>query len=268
METDFEISRYAQDKNPNPHFHESYEILISLNNEGRFFVRERGYSLRFGMVFLLSPFEIHRCFCHGSQNYDRYAIHFSRKLLQDMSTRSTDLVGLFDTAPLFIQVQDDVLAKLMMILSCLMKPADMEYGDDIARSLQFQNFLLSLARFVQRADPDPTPLPECDGRVGEILDYIHLHFAEELTLNSLAREFFLSKSRLSQMFKDATGFAVGDYIITYRIKRACSLLQDGTLVKDTSRAVGFRNSTHFIRTFKQRTGYSPSEFVKQHQKLF
>ena len=80
MEVNFEICRYAQDKNQNSHFHESYEILISLNNEGKFFVREKGYQLHFGMVFILNQFELHRCFCHV-RFAGVFSFHFAKNVL-------------------------------------------------------------------------------------------------------------------------------------------------------------------------------------------
>lgn len=264
MDCDFEICRYAQDKNPTPHFHEAYEILISLNNEGKFFVREKGYQLHFGMIFILNQFEIHRCFCHGNQNYDRYIIHFSREMLQKISTKNADLVDLFSRAPLIQKIQDDVLAKMLGTLSYLAKPATTEFGDDIERNIRFQGFLLSLARLINRSEVQHVPPLEYESRVGDILQYIHVNFTQDITLESLSKEFFISMSRLSQIFKNATGFAVCDYIITYRIKRACSLLQEGMQVKDVAQMVGFHTSTHFIRTFKKRTGYSPGEFVSKH----
>ena len=53
MDINFEVSRYTQDKHPDSHMHEQYEIFISLSDEGTFFVREEGYPLRFGMVSVM-----------------------------------------------------------------------------------------------------------------------------------------------------------------------------------------------------------------------
>ena len=259
---DFEILKYSRDRNPNSHIHEEYEILISLSNEGKFFVREKGYPLQFGTVFILNPFEIHRCFCYGNQNYDRYIIHFKKEMLQNLSTKDTDLVALFRSAPLAQQIQDDTLAKMLGKLSFLCKPVTTGFGDDVERNIQFQSFLLMMARLINDMEPEHVAVGESEERVNEILQYIHANYEKDISLDALSKKFFLSKSRLSQIFKDATGFSVGDYIITYRIKRACTLLQSGMCVQDVGEMVGFHTSTHFIRTFKKRTGYSPGKFYK------
>ena len=119
MDMDFEILRYTQDKHPDSHIHEHYEIFISLSNEGKFFVREEGYPLRFGMIFILNPFEIHRCFCKGNQPYDRYVLHFSEDYLKMLSTKSADMEVLFSSAPVIHRVEGRTLAKMLDQLSTL-----------------------------------------------------------------------------------------------------------------------------------------------------
>lgn len=262
MSSKYEISKYAKDRNPNSHIHEDMEILISLSNEGTFFVREHGYALRFGRVFVLPPFEIHRCFCNGSQKYDRYIIHFRREMLKEMSTSHTDLLELFSAGPLVYQASDDILAMLLSDLAALVKEPGTAFGDDIARNLQFQRFLLTVARFFKSMERGPHLALENEGRVGEILQYIHANYAHELTLDTIAKELFISRSQLSQVFKNETGFSVGDYIIMYRIKRACSLLQGGMPVQDVGEAVGFQTTANFIRIFKKRMGCSPGKFAQ------
>lgn len=262
MGSTYEILKYAQDRNPHSHIHEDMEILISLSNEGTFFVREHGYPLRFGVVFVLPPFEIHRCFCNGSQKYDRYIIHFKSELLKEMSTGHTDLLELFGAGPLVCQASDDILAKLLSDLASLVKEPETKFGDDIARNLQFQNFLLTVARFFKSMERGPHLVLENEGRVGEILHYIHTNYMHELTLDTVAKDLFISRSQLSQVFKNETGFSVGDYIIMYRIKRACSLLQGGMAVQDVGAAVGFQTTANFIRIFKKRIGCSPGKFMQ------
>ena len=81
-------------------------------------------------------------------------------------------------------------------------------------------------------------------------------------MDDLANQFFISKSRLSQIFKNTTGFSVGNYIIIYRIKRSCELLQRGESVQNAGKIVGFHNNTHFIRMFKKHMGCSPGRFSR------
>lgn len=261
MDNYFEISKYSQDKNPNSHIHEEFEILISLNNEGKFFVREHGYALRFGMTFILPPFEIHRCFCKGNQEYERCIIHFPKNVLKKISTTSSNFEEMFSAGPIICQMRDDTLSRTLSILSDLLKEGNGTFGEDVERNIQFESLLLTIARIAHESDVPINFAIENDGKVERILNYVHQHYSENITLDSVAKGLFMSKSRLSQIFKSSTGFSLGDYIIMYRIKRACTLLQNGERVKDVASAVGFTSSTHFVRTFRARIGCSPKKFA-------
>lgn len=268
MSREYEILKYTHDMHPESHFHEYYEIFISLCNEGKLFVKEKGYSLKFGMVFFLSPLEIHRCFCHGNKNYDRYVIHFTQEFLQSISTERTDLVSFFNALPLALQMQSDEIAQTLEQLSRLTQEVGDGFAADVERHIDFSKFLLTMARVAEQKEGIQIPTVKSDRRINDVLQYIHENYNQDITIDNIAETFFISKSRLSQIFKDATGFSVGNYIVTYRIKRACALLRHGVSVQEAGEQVGFHNSTHFIKMFKKHTGYSPGKFSKEEQMSF
>ena len=262
MESSYSIKKYTQDRHPESHIHEQYEIFISLTNDGKFFVGEQAFPLSFGTVFFLNPFVIHHCFCHENKEYDRYVIHFTREHLENLSTRRTNLVGTFNSAPLVKQMPEETLATLLGQLSSLIKLPPNVFGADVERNLNFDRFLLTVACSLDSLNEYPVVCDDRDMRVDEILGYIHKHYAEDIKLDDLSAQFYISKSRISQIFKNSTGFSIGNYIIVYRIKRACELLQNGESVQNTGRLVGFHNNTHFIRIFKQHIGCSPGRFSR------
>ena len=190
-------------------------------------------------------------------------IHFTREHLQRLSTERTDLVRVFSNAPLVKQVPDDLLASLLTRLASFTKPLPASFGADVERNISFDHFILAMARAIKsNSESDPAVTEMRETRVNDILSYINKHYAEDISLDDLAAQFFISKSRLSQIFKNATGFSVGNYIIVYRIKRACELLQEGESVLKAGQLVGFNNNTHFIRMFKQHIGCSPGRFSR------
>ena len=95
-----------------------------------------------------------------------------------------------------------------------------------------------------------------------LMEYIHEHYADELSLESLSQRFFISKYYLCHQFKELTGFSVGAYLINYRIRQACVFLRDGMSVQQAGEQVGFKNNAHFIRSFGQIIGVSPGKYVK------
>lgn len=262
MEMGYKIVKRTQEFNPESHIHEFYEIFISLTDEGKFFVGEQSYPLSVGTAFFLNPFEIHHCFGQTKKDYDRYVIHFTREYLRKISTEKTDMVALFDSAPLVQQFADARLADLLGQLALLIKPAADEFGADVERNIHFELYLLTMVRSIDAGNGYQPAYAKRETRVNDVLSYIHKHYAEEIVLDDLCKQFFISKSRLSQIFKSTTGFSIGNYVIIYRMKLACALLANGESVQNVGRMVGFKNNTHFIRMFKKHMGCSPGRFSR------
>lgn len=94
-----------------------------------------------------------------------------------------------------------------------------------------------------------------------VLDVIQRRFTEDLTLQQIADEVYLSPNYLAVLFKRETGDTVNEYVTRLRIEKAKELLHEPhRLVADISEAVGYKDSTYFAKLFKKATGSSPKEF--------
>jgi AraC-like DNA-binding protein len=96
-------------------------------------------------------------------------------------------------------------------------------------------------------------------------NYIKRNCAEKLSLNSLAKEVFISKSYLSSIFKKETGLSLTAYITKVRVEMSKRLLleDDGSLAY-ISKQCGFKDQSYFTKVFKKETGISPKHFRKNY----
>ena len=96
-----------------------------------------------------------------------------------------------------------------------------------------------------------------------ILEYINLHYAEDLCLESMALMTETSPKYFSNFFKKAIGTNFVEYLNKVRIQHAKELLKNtDTLVSDIGEKVGYANSSTFTSTFKKYSGISPLEYRK------
>lgn len=97
--------------------------------------------------------------------------------------------------------------------------------------------------------------------VSEIIDYMHEHYSEHITLESLAENVSYSKSHLCKIFKLATSQTVYEYLNELRITEACKLLHyTNRSLTDICMAVGFSDYKYFTKNFIQYTGKKPSAY--------
>lgn len=96
-----------------------------------------------------------------------------------------------------------------------------------------------------------------------MIQYAHDHYAEEISLEDMSKQLYLSRNYLNQIFKKATGETFTNYVIQVRIKKAQALLAEGKyLIYEISEKVGYKNVPYFSSIFKKYTGISPSEVSK------
>jgi AraC-like DNA-binding protein len=97
--------------------------------------------------------------------------------------------------------------------------------------------------------------------VQKVLDLISNRLHDPPTLDELAFLAGLSKSYLSSVFKEVVGMGLQDYLFQARINKAKDLLGDINLtIKQIAYEVGFRDPDHFSRTFKKKTGITPTNW--------
>ena len=99
-----------------------------------------------------------------------------------------------------------------------------------------------------------------DPKMEEVLRYILDHLGEELTVESLSKRFFISRSYLMHRFKAVTGYTVHQYISQKRLLRAGELIRAGVPVMKAAEQAGFEEYSTFLRAFRGTFHMSPREF--------
>jgi len=98
-----------------------------------------------------------------------------------------------------------------------------------------------------------------------LLDYIHDHYMENLSVSRLAELHLMNANRLSYLFQKHLKISPGEYLNRYRLNQAKNLLNrfHGQMsIKEVARRTGFTDPLYFSKRFKKYTGLSPSEFQR------
>lgn len=94
-----------------------------------------------------------------------------------------------------------------------------------------------------------------------ITSYVEAHLEGKLTQNDVAREFFLSRGYISEMFRKRLGMTFVEYKEKLRITRAKELLaQTDLLIGDIAMRVGYDDMCYFARVFKKNYSMTPQQY--------
>jgi DNA-binding response OmpR family regulator/AraC-like DNA-binding protein len=93
------------------------------------------------------------------------------------------------------------------------------------------------------------------------IDYLRVGYAEDVTMEAVARAAGLSRSRLAELFRAEVGLSLGEYVTALRVEVAKLLLSRESLrLEDVASRAGFCNASHFSRVFRDRTGRRPGAY--------
>ena len=85
----------------------------------------------------------------------------------------------------------------------------------------------------------------------DVFRFIHGHLAEDLSLQRLEKEFYVSGEHISRMFKKAAGISLHAYITKSRIDLSKKYILQGDPIKEGFSRCGFGSYNHFLRPLKK-----------------
>lgn len=95
----------------------------------------------------------------------------------------------------------------------------------------------------------------------QIINYFEEHYAERISLDTIAENMYLSPYYISRVFKSETGDTPIHHLINIRLERAMELLKSGSCnsIREAAESVGYEDVYHFSKLFKKKYNVSPSK---------
>ena len=127
---------------------------------------------------------------------------------------------------------------------------------DTLYSLSNNSFIRNSCKVV----PTSTLPPDNDIIISKAKDYIHRHYAEDVTREDVADAVYLSPVYFGRLFKQKTGLTFIDYLTLVRMQKATELLNTRMKIQDIVTAIGYKSNNRFYINFRQYSGYTPTEY--------
>lgn len=267
--SNFEIFHYKEPR-PNTvevHHHDFYEVYFFLSGAVDYWVDGKTFHLEPGDFLLINPMELHRpIVAPESKTYERIVLWINKDYLEKLSSDSMNLTRCFDTTlPTHTNLLHPRTVQRTTLTMCLTELIREHYGNNLGNELYahglFLQFMVELNRLALHSPKPGAVKEESSTLVSQVLTYINEHFSEELSLESIAGKFYVSKYHLSHAFSSEVGVSIYRYIILKRLTSACQMLSEGKAAKEVCVGCGFSDYTSFFRAFKSEYGISPRDFA-------
>ena len=96
----------------------------------------------------------------------------------------------------------------------------------------------------------------------DVFRYIRANLGNDLSLDVLEDQFFVSRHHLCREFKKLTGQTLHSYIVKSRLDLCKKYIEMGKPIKEVYELGGFGSYNHFFRAFKQEYGMTPKEYYE------
>ncbi len=232
--------------------HDRYEILYITGGSGRYISEGVGLPIDPGALFIAHPFEYRTTEIDDGASYCCYTIRFlptglsdtSRKMLEQMTATDSSMYY----APGSVSSSVDAVFDRFYVAASLPEREKRAFVEAV---------LSELIILLSAAVGDNSYSSE-DNLTTRVTGYINSNLQRDLSLDALARRFFVNKYYLCRTFKSQSGISIHNYINRKRVLYAKQLIDSGETASRAAYRVGFGDYSAFYRAYMKIYGVSPT----------
>jgi AraC-like DNA-binding protein len=236
------------------HFHDHYVIELVIKGADSFYCDGRNYTAYGNQLVLINPGEVHTGSTVSDIPLQYFSLYPDRKTMQQVAEAMDITIAADFKFYKTLQNESVLTNRLQCLFNSFITGADIwkqqEIFFDCMHALLQQQPVMSGKGCSQR-----------DARVDLLIDFIHTHFKDDISLQRMADLAALNPFHLIRLFKKNTGLSPYDYLLIVRTEHARKLLRTGRKVQDAAQEAGFYDTSHLNRSLRKITGTSPRSFL-------
>ena len=248
------------------HHHDFSKIVILIDGDFTYYIEGKAYILKPWDILFVNKNEIHKPVVNPNKYYERIVIWLNPDFMAKYAQGNNNLLKCFEVAIknnynlLRLNMKSiDIIKNLIQdIQNC---NNSNEFGSEILKESLFVQLMVLMNRLFLNSDKNRDIEDiQYDKTIEGVLNYINSNLENDLSIDTIASEFFISKYYLMRKFKNQIGSSIHNYVVQKRLILARSLISDGLSMSSVCSRCGFNDYSSFVRAFKKVYGVSPSNY--------
>lgn len=246
------------------HSHAFYELLYCRNTCGaEYLIGSERYRLMRGDLIFVPPGVSHRPLLPDiiSEPYKRYVLWMSPEFMERYAALYSSPFSENQANPNMLRLGgtkwNDRIAQLFRT-----GVEEAEAQADGWEAAVIGNTITLLTQ-IKRATNDRAAYAleaEKPELLDRIMEYVETNYSREIVIGEMAKEFYVSASTISHLFKQKLGISFYRFVTQRRLIEAKKLIEKDFHLEDVALRVGFEDYSGFYRAFKKEYGISPRQY--------
>ncbi len=245
------------------HSHTFYELIYCINNCGaEYLVGSQRYRLQQGDIIFLPPGVSHRPLLPESMEepYMRYVLWLSVDFMERYASLFPYSFTEKQSCASMLRTSGTVWEHLGRLFCDGVQEA--EQKADGWEAAVIGNTMQLLTQIKRATDGQTARILKAEQP--ELLDrittYVEENYSRPIVISDLAKQFFVSSSTISHLFKQKLGVSLYRYVTQRRLIAAKIQIEKGQRLEDVAAQTGFSDYSGFYKSFKQAFGISPRQY--------
>lgn len=250
---------------PETHYHchdDFVELSFITSGSTDYLIDDKKYTLKKGQVLISNPGVYHKELFDINTNCRE--LHIGLSNISQFNSNMKDYIDIGDTNILTLNKYKDE------ILKCCDEIVEEQKNSNLAYPFMLKAIVMKLLILLHReieVDTSETTnhdftfkYREKKALVENITSYLSKNYVNDISLETLSKNMYLSSVYISKIFKDIMGDSPINYLIRIRLSKAKELLEQSNLpIKTVAKMVGYSDPYYFSKLYKKYYGISPTK---------
>lgn len=240
-----------------PGIKDHYKLHYVHSGHGIFKVGDTTYHLSEGEGFLICPNVIvsYKPDPETSWNYSWVAFHGVN------AETYLNRANLNENNPVFKCNQED---RIRNCFQAIFDSTKCDKSMDLKSLSAFYDLLSVLIEGVNINNPHNNSINHQEIYIKQAIEFIDTNYSRKISIVEIAKYVGINRKYLSQLFSNILNVSLQNYLINFRLQKACDLLTNSILsINEISNSIGYIDPFLFSKVFKKYKGISPKNYRTQ-----
>lgn len=264
-----------------PLYHKSPRFILVREGKGSIEIDRERYELKSGILLSILPWEctqivaVEKVLSFEIVKYNYDVVAETMKSSSSMSDPVSALKKLEETP--YVHLTQEIKEEVEYLFLKIREEAGVESVLDFRerRSYQEINIIMLISSliivFCRVMDNRDKKLCMKNGSEDNrllILRYIYMHLGEKITLERIAKQFYLSRSSVRMYIYEKTGLAFHELVSEMRIVKTINyLLYTDMTLEEIASVLGYVDAAHISKVFSYRMENKISDYRRTYQRV-